>query len=72
MMHGMPLSGWVDHGFYSFNATFYWDLAAANGYEIDLALYTELNPLKLVRLRIRKTCWPWPRTRRSGPTPSST
>jgi SAM-dependent methyltransferase len=54
MMHGMPLSGWVDHGFYSFNATFYWDLAAANGYDIDLALYTELNPLKLVRLKDRE------------------
>ena len=28
MIHGLPFSGWVDHGFYNFNPTFYWDLAA--------------------------------------------
>lgn len=50
MMHGLPFSGWVDHGFFNFNSTFYWDLAAANGYEMLLCVYAELKPLKLVQL----------------------
>jgi SAM-dependent methyltransferase len=55
MMHGMPLNGWLDHGSYSFNPTFYWDLAAANGYEIVQAIYAEHNPTKLIRLEDRET-----------------
>ena len=54
MIHGMPLSGWVDHGFYNFQSTFYWDLAAANDYAVEMALYTQLEPLKLVRLEDRE------------------
>jgi hypothetical protein len=54
MIHGGPFTGWLDHGFYSFNPTFYWDLAAANGYTILFFLYTELMPLKIVRLSQRE------------------
>lgn len=54
MMHGLPFAGWVDHGFYNFNPTFYWDLAAANRYTIVAAVYTELNPLRLVPLTSRE------------------
>lgn len=47
MFHGMPFSGWVDHGFYNFNPTFYWDLVAANRYELLFFAYGELNPPKI-------------------------
>ena len=54
MVHGLPFTGWVDHGFYSFNPTFYWDLAAANGYQLLVMLYAEVKPLKLVQLQTRE------------------
>lgn len=54
MVHGLPFTGWIDHGFYAFNPTFFWDLAAANNYTILVACYTELNPLKLIQLQSRE------------------
>jgi len=44
MIHGMPFQGFVDHGFYSFNPTFYFDIAAANGYRVDRVRYATLAP----------------------------
>ena len=32
MLHVMPFWGWVDHGFYNMQPTFYWDLAETNEY----------------------------------------
>ena len=40
MMHEGPFTGWVDHGFYSFQPTLFFDLAAANGYH-DVSVYVE-------------------------------
>jgi len=54
MVHGLPFAGWVDHGFYSFNPTFYWDLAAANGYSVLAAVYAEASPVKMVSLPNRE------------------
>lgn len=54
MVHGMPFTGWVDHGFYSFNPTFYWDLAATNGYSMVGMMYTEMRPLKIIQLDHRE------------------
>jgi SAM-dependent methyltransferase len=34
MIHEAPFTGWVDHGFYCLQPTLFWDVAAANGYEI--------------------------------------
>lgn len=54
MLHTMPFRGWLEHGFYSFNPTFYWDLALANGYTVlDLA-YAEITPFRLVQLTRRE------------------
>ena len=50
MIHVMPVHGWVEHGFYSFNSTFYWDLAAANGYTMLFHGYAELKPPRLAEL----------------------
>ena len=54
MMHIMPFRGWLDHGFYSFNPTFYWDLALANDYAIRILAYTELIPPKFIQLKKRE------------------
>ena len=54
MVHAMPFCGWVEHGFYSFNPTFYWDLAIANGYSLPIFAYTELSPPKIVQLTRRE------------------
>lgn len=35
MLHEGPFTGWVDHGFYCLQPTLFYDVAAANGYEID-------------------------------------
>ena len=32
--HSLPMHGEIDHGFYNFHPTFYWDLAYANNYKI--------------------------------------
>lgn len=54
MIHGAPFTGWPDHGFYNFNPTFYWDLAAANGYIVQRFLYTEMSPLKVLSISRRE------------------
>lgn len=36
MVHSVPFINWVNHGFYSFHPGLYSDLAAANGYGIEL------------------------------------
>jgi SAM-dependent methyltransferase len=34
MIHESPFTGWLDHGFYCLQPTLFYDLAAANGYDI--------------------------------------
>lgn len=50
MLHNNPFRGWLEHGFYNFNPTFYWDLAAANRYEVLMLVYTEVQPLRVEQL----------------------
>jgi hypothetical protein len=54
MIHVMPFRGWLEHGFYSFNSTFYWDLAAANDYTMLIHAYVELSPPKIIELTRRE------------------
>ena len=54
MLHVMPFRGWLEHGFYSFNPTFFWDLAAANDYGMRILAYTELMPPKVIQLKRRE------------------
>lgn len=35
MLHESPFTGWIDHGFYCIQPTLYYDVVAANGYEIE-------------------------------------
>jgi hypothetical protein len=54
MVHSSPFRGWLEHGFYNFNPTFFWDLAQANGYEVVSMLYSEIDPAKVVLLPERE------------------
>jgi hypothetical protein len=54
MIHVTPFHGWFDHGFYNFQPTFFYDLAAANGYRIVVMTYTEISPTKMVQLKNRE------------------
>jgi SAM-dependent methyltransferase len=41
MVHDAPFTGWIDHGFYCLNPTLFYDLAAANCYEVvKVAIHT--------------------------------
>lgn len=55
MIHGLPFTGWFDHGFYNLQPTFFWDLAQSNSYTVMAHVYAELKPLKLVQLQRRET-----------------
>ena len=49
MIHESPFTGWIDHGFYTIQPTLYFDLAAANKYEIlHLAVTSLDHPLPVV------------------------
>jgi hypothetical protein len=54
MVHATPFVGWIEHGFYTFQPTFYWDLAAANGYAMVMLVYTEIDPMRVVQLQTRE------------------
>jgi hypothetical protein len=51
MMHSSPFTGWLDHGFFNFQPTFYFDLARANGYEILSFICGKLKPFEYVQVR---------------------
>lgn len=54
MLHGMPLTGALDDGFYNVQPTFYWDLAVANGYEMLMLIYAEPTPFTVRQLERRE------------------
>lgn len=35
MIHNLPACGWIDHGYITYTARFFFDLASCNGYEIE-------------------------------------
>jgi SAM-dependent methyltransferase len=53
MIHGLPWTGWIDHGFYNFQPTVYFDIAAANGYTLHTVCYGVTNPFELRSLNSR-------------------
>lgn len=53
MVHHVPFRGWLEHGFYNFNPTFFWDLAGANGYTVMMLACTEPDPIRVVPLASR-------------------
>jgi hypothetical protein len=54
MIHGSPFTGWIEHGFYNFNPTFFFDLALANGYEILLMAIAQIKPFVAMEVSKRE------------------
>jgi hypothetical protein len=53
MIHEAPFTGWIDHGFYCLHPTLFYDLAAANCYEIVLAAIESIESKTIIRLEGR-------------------
>jgi hypothetical protein len=50
MIHSAPFTGWIDHGFYSFQPTFFFDLARANRYHVLTFVIAQLNPFRYAQI----------------------
>ena len=57
MIHEGPFTGWIDHGFYSFQPTLFYDLAAANQYEVLGVFVEDLAAAKILRLHSRESVY---------------
>ena len=55
MIHEGPFIGWIDHGFYTFHPTLFFDLAEANGYEITGMFVEEIGSVKVMQFGPRET-----------------
>lgn len=53
MIHDSPFFGWIDHGFYTLQPTLFYDLAAANGYEVCRVYVTEIRSGLVLRVGSR-------------------
>lgn len=55
MIHEGPLiNGWIDHGFVNFQPTLFFDIAAANHYEIESFYVAQIEPLLIHGLDSRE------------------
>lgn len=54
MIHDVPFTGWVDHGFYCLQPGLFFDLAAANEYELVSISITHIESQKIIRLESRE------------------
>jgi SAM-dependent methyltransferase len=43
MIHDAPCTGWLDHGFYCLQPTLFYDLAAANGYDVKRVAFYSIS-----------------------------
>lgn len=53
LIHEAPCTGWLDHGFYLLQPTLFYDLAAANGYKIELIALEEIASRTIINLETR-------------------
>ena len=51
IINSMPFQGWIDHGFFNFQPTFYYDLAAANNYQLPLLIYAQSTSPDMIQIR---------------------
>ncbi len=54
MIHDAPFKGWIDHGFYCFQPTLFYDLAMANCYEIAYVAVYEIKSGLIIRVDSRE------------------
>ena len=50
MIHSCPFTGWPDHGFFSFQPTFFFDLARSNHYTILSFVCGQIHPPQWVQI----------------------
>lgn len=54
MIHECPFTGWVDHGFYCLQPTLFYDIAAANEYELVSLSIAEIQSRTIIRVESRE------------------
>jgi hypothetical protein len=54
MIHESPFTGWTDHGFWNVNPTAFWDVAAANGYEMVKVAIEHLASQSIISVERRE------------------
>jgi hypothetical protein len=54
MIHESPFTGWVDHGFYCLQPTLFWDVSAANGYEMVMVAIEHLASKSIIHIESRE------------------
>ncbi len=54
MVHDAPCTGWFDHGFYTLQPTLFYDVAAANEYELISLSLTEIHSGEIKRIESRE------------------
>jgi SAM-dependent methyltransferase len=54
MIHESPFAGWVDHGFYTLQPTLFYDVAAANDYDIRYLAIEHIESKLLHQVRSRE------------------
>lgn len=50
MIHESPFTGWIDHGFYCLQPTLFYDLAAANNYQIVKVAIEQIESGTIIEL----------------------
>jgi hypothetical protein len=53
MVHDAPFTGWIDHGFYCLQPTLFYDLAAANCYEVVKVAIHAIEGQQIIPLECR-------------------
>ncbi|MBI3839151.1 MAG: hypothetical protein HY288_14625 [Planctomycetia bacterium] len=54
MIHESPFTGWIDHGFYNLQPTFFFDMAEFNRYAIRGMFIEDINAQSLGQIRTRE------------------
>jgi hypothetical protein len=54
MIHEAPWTGWIDHGFYSLQPTLFYDLAAANAYELPFVGIAQVDKKRVLTVAKRE------------------
>lgn len=54
MIHEAPFTGWLDHGFYCLQPTLFYDMSAANGYELLSVAIEEIQSKQVIDVESRE------------------
>lgn len=54
MIHEAPMTGWIDHGFYTFQPTLFFDVAIANSYTLEMFAVYSLREAEVAIVRNRE------------------